>query len=111
MKKMVVLLIVTVLAGCSTVSDLRGTTPSIAGVSKKSVSAYSTCVLNEWNKQTYLQPLITQPYNNGYSYQFNDPFRGALIILDVTEDGSGSKFNFYRAREIEIYEKPVSLCK
>lgn len=110
MKKLSIALFALSLASCSNVSDLKKTAPVFSIVTSKSVNKYSTCVLNEWNKHTYLQPVSTQPFNEGNSFQFNDPYRGPVFILDVVPVSNGSKVTLFKSRDIDFYELEARNC-
>lgn len=114
MKKLAVVLIALSLAGCSaTVDELRKNRPAAEGDTDKSVQAFSACVLDEWDKYSYLQPVITRPLVNGYSMRFDETFHGPVFLLDVTEKATedGAHYKLYRSYTIDFYEYALLKCK
>ncbi|WP_024529181.1 hypothetical protein [Serratia fonticola] len=111
MKRIMIVAALVALSGCGTVNDLKQNTPAISGSTDKTVQEYTACVLSEWNKHTYLQPVLTQPLSNGNALIFDEPFRGPVFILDVEKVGDGSEFKLYKSRDISYYEKPITSCK
>ncbi|HID8399795.1 TPA: hypothetical protein ACXIJH_000012 [Serratia marcescens] len=99
------------ISGCNTVGSLKDTTPAMSGYSDKSESTFVSCVINEWNKYSYLQPMVTQPLPDGHSLQFNDPWRGPVFILDVLNNGGGSSYKLYKSKDIDFYEQAITQCK
>ncbi|WP_261232476.1 hypothetical protein [Serratia entomophila] len=109
--KKVLLMAVLLISGCNTVSSLKGSAPVAMGISKKSEQMFVYCVTTEWNKHSYLQPMVTQPLPDGHSLQFNDPWRGPVFILDVVSNSEGSSYRLYRSKEIDFYERAITQCK
>ncbi|WP_262017312.1 hypothetical protein [Serratia liquefaciens] len=109
--KKVLLITALFISGCSTVGSLRERSPTLDGSSKKSEQEFVYCVINEWNKHSYLQPMVTQPLPDGHSLQFNDPWRGPVFILDVVKNGDGSNYRLYRSKNIDFYERAITQCK
>jgi len=109
--KKALLIAALLISGCNTVSSLKGSTPVSMGSSKKSEQVFVYCVITEWNKHSYLQPMITQPLPDGHSLQFNDPWRGPVFILDVVSNSEGSNYRLYRSKEIDFYERAITQCK
>ncbi|MGQ6048052.1 hypothetical protein ACUNHQ_01220 [Serratia sp. IR-2025] len=109
--KKILLIMALFISGCNTVRSLKESTPIASGSSKKSEQAFVYCVIAEWNKHSYLQPMITQPLPDGHSLQFNDPWRGPVFILDVVSNSEGSSYRLYRSKEIDFYEQAITQCK
>ena len=114
MKRIMIVAALVTLSGCSsTANDLRTTNPFLSGDSSKSPQAFIGCVLNNWNEKNTITPISAQPLENGYTAQINDMARGVVMLIDVmpTKDNSGSKFKFYKKRNMEYYEQSVIGCK
>ncbi|MBO1550343.1 hypothetical protein GBL96_10735 [Yersinia pseudotuberculosis] len=108
MNKLIILLIITVVAGCSTMGELRNADPVFKGASSKSPQNLSECILNNWQKQTSFD-VFMQPNNGGYTVFL----QGQWEIADVMKDGSGSSVRLYKQKTLYdgAYQKFIDWTK
>jgi hypothetical protein len=93
MKLIVGALAVALLAGCVSPSDLRGNTPTVSAVTKKTPKQYALCVFPRW--QDARSDSVMSETEDGYrlvvgSIQLTDE------LLEIKNTPTGSSISFYQ---------------
>lgn len=112
MKKILLIILISSLAGCATVNSLRNSKPLISGVTNKSAQKYSACVVQKWN-ETYFHA-TSVPLEDGYSIQILNDVAGADAVLDVREKSGATHYELYERAPSFTSNKvarALDLCK
>lgn len=91
MKKALVAFSLLIIAGCSSMQDLRKEPASNSYQSKKQIDAVSECILGGWQEESQKYgSVFIQPYNGGKTV-FT---QSQLEMVDLISDGRITKIEF-----------------
>ncbi|OCA55132.1 hypothetical protein [Photorhabdus namnaonensis] len=92
-KKNILILCTFILAGCSSIQDMRSRSPDqVYASTKQQTKDVAECILFGWQENSpRYGGVFIQPYGNGYTVYSNSQ----IEVVDVVDENDGVKVNFY----------------
>ncbi|MDR0189453.1 hypothetical protein RCO22_10930 [Pseudomonas yamanorum] len=93
-----VVIILAMLAGCSSVSSLEDGKPEFSASTPKTPARYAKCLMPKW--QEINAATTSTETESGYRLLLNLDFVGAAALANIDQDGSGSRVRIYKSSAI-----------